>query len=205
MRLVVVRHGVTDWNVTGRMQGRTDIPLNAEGRRQAEAVGRRLASEPIARILSSPMSRALGTALPIASAHGLVPEVREDLHEAHMGLWEGLTWEEVAAQYSHQLAERDRVGPGYKGHEGESVLEVAARAADLLMRIRDLPGTTCVVTHASPARHLIAALTGEREHWKLRLRNVSVSILEDARLLCLDDVSHLEVSPGVSEAFRHLG
>ncbi len=191
MRLVVVRHGVTDWNVQGRLQGRTDIPLNADGIRQAVAVARRLASERLARVLSSPMARALATAQPIAAAQGLTPEVREDLHEAHMGLWEGLTWEEVATRYPHHLPERDRVGPSYKGHAGESVAEVAARAAGVLEAIRGLPGTTCVVTHAAPGRHLIVAAAGNPEHMKLRLQNTSVSIVEDGRIVCLDDVSHL--------------
>ena len=205
MRLVVVRHGVTDWNLEGRMQGRTDIPLNAQGLVQAKAAARRLAAERLDRILSSPMSRALGTALPIASAHGLTPEVREDLHEAHMGFWEGMTWEEIGVKYPHLLAERDRQGPSYKGHGGESVLEVAARAQGVWEAVRALEGTTCVVTHAAPGRHLIAAAAADPGHIRLRLRNASVSVVEDGRVLCLDDVGHLEADPGVSEAFKQLG
>lgn len=196
MRLVIVRHGVTDWNAGGRLQGRTDIPLNEEGSRQAEAIARRLAGYGLDRILSSPMRRAMETARPAARTTGLPLEVLETLVEADMGLWEGLTWEEIRTRYPALLAERDRVGLSYKGHGGESVLEVMARSRGILEQLkRECAGkTVCVVTHASPARHLVAAATLDPEHRKLRMRNASVSILRIGAAVeveCLDDVTHL--------------
>ena len=197
MRLVVVRHAVTDWNQAGRLQGRTDIELNAEGVRQAMALAGRLRPENIARILTSPMRRAMRTALPIAESHALTLETSEDLQEADMGLWEGLTFDEVRARYADQLAERDRVGPGYKGHRGESILEVRARAGRLLESLRKAAAgkTVLVVTHASPARHLIGHATGNPEHHRLKLGNTSLTILDlsvtPARVELLDDLSHL--------------
>lgn len=203
MRLLVVRHGVTDWNVQGRLQGRTDVALNPEGLRQAEALMVRLRGEPIARLLSSPTRRAMATAAPLAAARGLRIETDEDLHEGHMGLWEGLTWEEIRVRYPDQLAERERVGPSYRGHGGESILDVAARAARAFERIQAGGGAcVAVVTHAALARHLIVHATRDDRHLALRLRNTAVSELEipvagaPARLRLLDDLSHLEAGSG---------
>ncbi len=199
MRLIVVRHGVTDWNVQGRLQGRTDIDLNTEGIRQALRPGERLRAERLTRVFASPMRRATRTAMRIAEAHHLPVETDEALHEAHMGLWEGLTWEEVRSRYPHLLQERDRIGPSYKGHQGESVLEVTARSVGFLNRIRKEAGEApvCIVTHASPGRQLILAALGEQGKdpaRPIRLRNASVSIVDGARLVCLDDVGHLSGS-----------
>ena len=203
MRLLIARHGVTDWNVQGRLQGRTDIDLNAEGIRQARALASRLRPERIARLFSSPTRRATRTAMPIAEGHGLSLEIDEDLHEGHMGLWEGLTWEEVAARYPQHLRDRDRVGPSYKGHEGESILEVAARARCFFERMQgEAPESAiCVVTHAALARHLIVHAMGDDSHLNLRLQNTSLSIVTVEggvpRLECLDDISHLEAPHAV--------
>ena len=151
MRLLVVRHGVTDWNIQGRLQGRTDIDLNAEGLRQARALAARLKAEPLDRLFSSPMLRASRTAQAVAEAKGLAVETDAVLNEADMGLWEGLTWEEIAARHPEQLKERSRIGLSYKGHGGESVLEVSVRIGRFWERLRrEAPGlTVCAVTHAS--------------------------------------------------------
>ena len=197
MRLLVVRHAVTDWNQAGRLQGRTDIGLNAEGVRQAMALSARLRPENISRILSSPMRRAVRTVLPIAESHALALETSEDLQEADMGLWEGLTWDEVRARHADQITERDRVGPAYKGHRGESILEVMARAGRFLEALRNEAAgkTVLVVTHASPARHLIGHATGNPEHHRLRLENTALSILDlttaPTRVEILGDLRHL--------------
>lgn len=89
--ICLVRHGVTDWNYEGRAQGRTDVPLNGEGRRQAEAVAERLAPERWNAIYSSPLVRAFETAKAIARKAGL--EVRPDpgLMERDMAAAEGST------------------------------------------------------------------------------------------------------------------
>ncbi len=206
MRLLIARHAVTDWNVQGRLQGRTDIDLNAEGIRQARALAGRLGAERIDRLFSSPTRRATRTAMPIAESHGIALEIDEDLHEGHMGLWEGLTWEEVAARYPGHLRDRERVGPAYKGHEGESVLEVAARARRFFGRLKEKApeAAVCIVTHAALARHLIVHAMGDDSHLKLRLRNTALSVVEIEggipRLECLDDIRHLEGDAGPTAA-----
>ena len=97
--LILIRHGVTDWNRAHRFQGHIDIPLNDEGRRQAAAVARRFAASPdrerIAAIHVSDLSRAVQTAAPIAEALGLPLQRDPSLRERHYGGFEGRTHEEL--------------------------------------------------------------------------------------------------------------
>ena len=85
MNLVVVRHGQTDWNVEERYQGQLDVPLNATGRNQAEALKRDLSSIGFDRAYSSPLSRAFETARIIANELKVIPDAR--LAEIHHGSW----------------------------------------------------------------------------------------------------------------------
>jgi probable phosphoglycerate mutase len=95
-KLILVRHGETDWNVEGRIQGHQDIALNELGLAQADAVGRRLRDERFDVIYSSDLVRAYRTATPVVAR----PEadiVREPrLRERHLGVLQGLTGEEAA-------------------------------------------------------------------------------------------------------------
>src|SRR5262245_32587495 len=99
LRLIVVRHAETDWNRERRYQGRQDTPLSALGRVQAEAAGRMLAAQPLAAVWSSPLARARETAIAIAAPQRLT--VREDPAFCEMGFgdWEGLSRDEVLAQF----------------------------------------------------------------------------------------------------------
>lgn len=91
----VLRHGQTDWNAQLRLQGSTDIPLNATGREQAARAADILAGQGITRIVSSPLSRALETAQIVGARLGLAVETDARLIERHFGLFEGMTIDEV--------------------------------------------------------------------------------------------------------------
>jgi len=138
--LALVRHGVTDWNLEGRAQGHTNIPLNAEGRRQAEAVAVRLASEPWDVIYSSPLLRARATAQAICRRSGHELLLEEQLVERDMGAaegtieperqlrWPGMTWNSLPGLESNeQLANRAlRVFTEIaQRHEGKRVICVS--------------------------------------------------------------------------------
>ena len=88
MRLILVRHGQTEWNQLGRIQGRTDIPLNDTGIMQARAAGEWLSQRRIDAVYSSPMQRAFDTATEIARPHGLPVISRDDIIETDFGPWE---------------------------------------------------------------------------------------------------------------------
>ena len=88
MKLILIRHGRTDWNVQGRVQGRTDIPLDETGLRQAAAVARRLSGIHLNAIYTSPLRRAHDTAKAVAAFHSCDVHVAQQLTEINFGAWE---------------------------------------------------------------------------------------------------------------------
>ncbi|MGO8887330.1 MAG: histidine phosphatase family protein, partial [Streptosporangiaceae bacterium] len=99
IRLVLWRHGQTAFNAERRFQGQTDVPLNAEGRKQARQAARHLAAMKPDAIFSSDLSRASATAAALARLTGLPVQLEKDLRERSGGLWEGLTDSEIREQY----------------------------------------------------------------------------------------------------------
>jgi broad specificity phosphatase PhoE len=99
MHLLLIRHGETDWNSQGRMQGHTNIPLNASGIAQANQLAQRLATEPMDALYSSPLARARMTAEIVAKETGHVPIWDDRLMERQQGAFEGATAVEFAQRY----------------------------------------------------------------------------------------------------------
>lgn len=158
-RLILIRHGQTVYNATGRMQGHLDTALSNEGEKQAEAAGRLLKNQGITRILASDLSRARVTAELVGKQLGVDVEVDERLRETHLGKWQGMTSSEVDEQFPGARAIW-RHDPTWAPPGGESRVEVAERARpaiDGLMReYSDWDGhTVLVVAHGGA----IAALT----------------------------------------------
>src|SRR4029079_14367922 len=128
--ILLARHGETDWNSGRRVQGHTDIPLNARGIEQAKALAAQLAGERLTAVFSSDLSRALETARGGAAAHGLEVTIDPRLREKNFGTWEGLTVVEIAERFPD--AQRGQWG------DGETTEEVARRVRGVLERIREL-------------------------------------------------------------------
>lgn len=149
-RLLLARHGETDWNLGRRVQGHTDVPLNATGIAQAQDLAERLATEPLVAAYSSDLSRAFDTATAVAARHGLVVAIDPDLREKNFGTWEGLTDIEIAERFPH--ARRGAWG------NGETTEEVAGRVVAALDRITAArpDGTLLVVSHGGPLRAALA-------------------------------------------------
>jgi glucosyl-3-phosphoglycerate phosphatase len=156
IRLVLWRHGQTQWNVDGRFQGQSDIPLDALGEQQAERAARLLAGLRPDAIVSSDLVRAIATAAPLARLTGLTVTTDKDLRERFGGLWEGLTDTEIRTRYPAEHAAW--MPPG-----GESSAVVAERAGAALERIAAgmAPGTlVVVVSHGAAIRLGAARLLG---------------------------------------------
>jgi probable phosphoglycerate mutase len=101
--LYLARHGETEWNAVGKLQGRTDIPLNDIGRAQARALATRLSGSRIASVTTSDLTRAAETGAIVADAMGITARhVDPDLRERSFGIFEGLTRDECATRYPEE-------------------------------------------------------------------------------------------------------
>lgn len=132
-KVLVLRHGLTDWNDSGRFQGQADVPLNAEGLEQAKVAAEALTGHGITRIVSSDLDRASTTAVIIGRRLGLPVELDARLQEVNVGTWSGLTTEQVAASdpnFSAALAE-GRDFP--RSPTGETATQAGARMAEALL------------------------------------------------------------------------
>src|SRR5215467_14062168 len=152
VRLVLWRHGQTQWNVDGRFQGQSDIPLDPVGEQQAERAARLLAALQPSAIYSSDLTRATMTAAPLARLTGLTVISDKDLRERYGGLWEGLTDSEIRAQYPVEHSQ-------WRPPEGETSAAVADRACAAMERIAGAltPGSLAVVVSHGAALRLGAA------------------------------------------------
>ncbi len=161
-RLVLVRHGQTEGNASGRFQGQLDVPLNDHGRAQARAVAPVLAGVGAARVVSSDLSRALETAQTIAAASGLPVETDVGLREIHVGSWQWRTPDDIRAE-APSYAEDLLAGRDFRrSATGETATEAGERVRGVLERLaREHPGeTSLVVGHGLALRVGLAFTLG---------------------------------------------
>jgi broad specificity phosphatase PhoE len=149
VRLLLVRHGETAWNRAGRYQGSADVPLNAVGERQAEALAVQLRSEPIAAVYASGLRRALATAAPIAAVQDLAVVRDARLNEINQGEWEGLRPVEIVARWAKLHARWEREPLAVRPPGGETIDEVRERVLAVVDEIaaRWAGRTVCIVAH----------------------------------------------------------
>ena len=170
--IALVRHGETEWTITGQHTSRTDVPLTDEGRRQAAALTTTLARRHFALVLSSPMQRALETCR--LAGFGDHVEISDDLVEWDYGTYEGRTTEDIRANE-----------PGWTLWEGspelgESIAAITSRADRVIARIDDVAGNALVFSHGHFLRVLTARWLGlDAEDGRLfALSPASVSTLD---------------------------
>ncbi len=176
-KLILVRHGETDWNQVDRIQGWLDIPLNVEGVRQAEKLAEELSGMKIAAIYSSPLKRAWQTAQAIAEKQHLEIKKVSALKEINQGKWQGLLVSEARRRYktlySRWLSEPLTISPPL----GESLDEVSQRVekACRIIITNHPQETVCLVTHKVAAALIKCHYLGlDRSHlWKLLPENAT--------------------------------
>ncbi len=181
VRLLLVRHGETEWTRAGRYQGTTDTALSELGRAQAEALAGRLAEERLTAIYSSNLQRALDTAAPIASSHGQQVRPEPRLREIGFGIWEGLTWSQIEQQDTDTWARWVADPMSAMPAGGESLSSIADRLRHLLtdLAARSEDETILLVAHGGSLRVLICLALGlpPGSAWSLRMDNGALSEL----------------------------
>ena len=182
-RVILVRHGVTDFTVSGRLDGRggADPELNAEGLAQAAAVARiipGLVGDQQVRLVTSSLRRTQMTGAAIAASLGVVPEADPDWDERAFGEWDGLTSAQIQERSPMKLA-RMRVDAAYPPPGGESRSEVAARVGRAFERATAAAGTVVVVTSRVPILVVLGQVlqVGAERFWALETEPASVSIV----------------------------
>ena len=177
-RLVLLRHGETEWSRDGRHTGRTDVPLTTVGERDARQLAPRLAGFDLRQVLCSPQSRARRT----AELAGLDPVTDDDLMEWDYGGYEGRTTSEIREDLGDPgwTVFGDGVVPG--ATPGETVEEVAARASRVLTRVAEplRRGDVALVAHG----HLLRILAATYLHQDARF---GAQLLLDAGAVCVLD------------------
>lgn len=159
--LILLRHAETAWNDKRRMQGHRDVPLNEAGYAQARAAAASVAALRPEVIISSDLQRAQVTADAMAAATGLHVRVDKRLRETNLGEWEGLTRDEVVERWPDQWAAWRSAGAPIAPPGGESRVQVAARAAQLVEELDRGPAErVLMVTHSGLIVGLTASLLG---------------------------------------------
>jgi probable phosphoglycerate mutase len=160
-RLIIWRHGNTDWNGSDRVQGQTDIRLNDLGRSQAVAAARRLAALRPDAVVASNLVRAAETAGTLAAQTGLPVRLDTRLRERFFGEWQGHTIDEIRRRWPREYADW-RAGVPAPGCGIESLDDMAKRVGEAMFdAVEAAPGgTVVVVTHGGAARQGCGALLG---------------------------------------------
>jgi probable phosphoglycerate mutase len=199
--LLLLRHGETEWNLTGRWQGQAaDTPLTELGREQARIVAVRLRAYPIRAIYSSDLLRAFETAQIVGHTLAIAPIAEPALRESDIGAWTGLTWDEITVRYP------DEVTAMFAGQEvrrggGESYGELQARlaaAAESIAR-RHHGQTVLLVSHGAALRSLVAHVLDASLAQMHRIAiggNTALSVVQmrhgHLRLVSYNDTAHLD-------------
>ena len=165
MRLILVRHGQTEWNQLGRIQGRTDIPLNDTGIMQARAAGEWLSQRRIDAVYSSPMQRAFDTATEIARPHGLPVISLDDIIEIDFGLWENKTADELKKLYPEYWNDwswhlDEEKSANMQAESAYTILNRVKRALNSIFEENTAGSTAVVVSHTMPIKLIMANAIG---------------------------------------------
>jgi broad specificity phosphatase PhoE len=199
LNLILIRHGETEWNRTGRCQGVADIDLNDTGKKQIEELAHSLKDAEISAVYSSDLLRALRTAKEIASRHNLDVNIDKDLREMDQGDLEGLLFEEIRERYADVLKEWRESPETLKLPGGESLLQVEKRAWNVFERLSSVHAdeTVVAVSHNLTITALLCRITGVGlkgfRNFNLRAacKNLIVSANGNIEVRVLNDVSHL--------------
>lgn len=199
-RLFLIRHGATELSAEDRFAGALDVLLSDVGRDQARRLGARLASEDITVAYASPMKRTLETAQLIVAPHKIAVTPVDGIREIAHGRWEGKTRKDVEREFPAEYSRYEQDPYSFAPVEGESGLQVTARALPAVLQIVEQHPDECIVivSHKATIRLLLSSLLGfDPRKYRDRLDQApcGLNILDfkdpaNARLTLFNDTSH---------------
>ena len=199
-KVIFIRHGQTEWNVTGRYQGQSDVQLTAEGRRQAEQLAADFPVDMVDAVYASDLQRAMVTAETIAQKFGLPVQAEPAFREVSFGKWEGLTYQQIVAEWEEGMTNFLQHPDILEIPGGETFPAVQKRATDKLQElVKKHDGQTIVVVaHGAVLRTMLtAALHMPLQYlWSIRQFNTAVNIVRydegaNATVELLNSTAHL--------------
>ncbi len=199
MRLILTRHGETDWNLERKTQGRTDTSLTEAGRAQARGLAKRLINMSFDCVYTSPLERAAETARILAASRSVPVISDQALTELNFGEWEGLTFAEIGEAFPEQLEIWSQAPNACPIPGGEPFMAVVERCEAFLKRLveRHEGFTVAAVSHSVPTKVIAALCLGvplDKLH-NIRIDNVSFTVIDfyggRTVVRVLNDTSHL--------------
>ncbi len=198
-QLLIVRHGETEWNTEGRVQGHTDVALSQRGEAQAQELSRRLRNVTIDAAYSSDLSRAAETARHILADRKVKLNLTPRLRERYHGVFEGLNVDERQTRYPEQFAASLVMDLDFAPEGGENVRQTSARMAPIMDEIKSkhLEETVLIVGHGGSLRAGLVTLMGLpiEANWRFVMHNCGLSIIDtysdNAVMRLYNDTSHL--------------
>ena len=205
MRLLLVRHGDTEFNSSHKFMGHSDIDLSPEGQQQIERLRDYLVDDKIEAVYASDLLRTMTTAHILADGRRLSITPCPELREMNYGLCEGLTFGEINQSYPEVAKQCANFTPSLEFPEGETFQDFAKRNISFLDRLKahKPSDTLLIVSHNGPLKTLVCHFLGiDMEHWwQIRIDTASLSIIDvsprGAMLSRLNDTSYLK-KPGKS-------
>ncbi len=206
--LLLIRHGETAWNADARIQGHTDIELNARGHAQAQALAGALADAELDAIYCSDLTRARQTAAPLAQRLGIEPRLDAALRERAFGAFEGSSFVELERVHPQACARWRARDPEFAAPGGERLDAFYARVTDAALRIAaaHAGGRVALISHGGALdclyRHASGQSLAAPRSWELRNAAINRVLVAEGRMTLVgwNDSAHLdavldEVSP----------
>ena len=199
LKLLLARHGLTQWNQEKRYLGSSDIPLNSEGKQQAKLLSKKLNSRPIDLILSSELKRAFESGNIIKANRELQVNTNPRLNELHFGVFEGLTYSEAHSKYPDMLKRwlEDYDLPPEGGQSFSSFSETVKIFINYLKNITE-EKSILIVSHGGVIREIVRLALGlpQDNHWSFQIDPASLSEVHidhgHSTIIHLNDTTHLQ-------------
>ncbi|WP_338471482.1 histidine phosphatase family protein [Niallia sp. XMNu-256] len=213
LTLYIVRHGETEWNQEGRIQGRLNSPLTEKGKRYAQLLGERLRNVEFAEVITSPSERTLETTEIILQGRDLLYQKDGTIMEMDMGPWQGLTKTEIVEKFPDDY-DCFMLRPNLYQNEGaETFIEMYKRAENFLdtVKKREVTGNLLVVSHGLFIKSLFLVIKGIpiKDFWTEPTVNgtsLSVVKIESAKMEIVfkGDMSHIKEKSDRSPNREHI-